>query len=123
MAEAIETVSKRRTASLSLVNAVYTSQMDSRYGVLLGQRNGDTFNCFDGVVQDADTNAARNILARQDDKEISLYTPYRQVKAVLLKRTAVVKKRLGLLNQETSCNGNQLDSPLSTVSEEPDFYQ
>lgn len=90
MAEAISTVSQRRGASLSLVNAAYTSQMDSRYGALLGQRNGDTFHCFDGVVQDADTNAARNILARLNDSEIALYTPNRQVKAILLRRTADV---------------------------------
>lgn len=123
MAEAIETVSQRRGSSLSLVNAAYTSQMDSRYGALLGQRNGDTFHCFDGVVQDADTNAARNILARRTDTEINLYLPYKQVKAILLRRTAEVRQRLGLLNQDTSCNGYQLALPLSTVSEEPNFYQ
>lgn len=123
MADAIETVSQRRGSSLSLVNAAYTSQMDSRFGTLLGQRTGDTFHCLDGVVLDADTNAARNILARQGDTEISLYTPYKQVKAILLRRTAEVQTRLGLLNQDTSCNGYQLDLPLSTVSEEPDFYQ
>jgi IS605 OrfB family transposase len=123
MAEAMETVSQRRGSSLSPVNAAYTSQMDSRSGTLLGQRTGDTFHCFDGVVQDADTNAARNILARQDDTEIALFTPYKQVKAILLQRTAEVQKRLGLLNQDTSCNGYQLAMPLSTVSEEPNFYQ
>ena len=122
MAEAIETVSQRRGASLSTVNAAYTSQVDSRYGTLLGQRNGDTFYCFDGVVQDADTNAARNILARQGDKEISLYTPYKQVKAILLRRTAEVKQRLGLLNQDTSCDDPTIIAS-STVSELPNFYQ
>jgi len=104
MAEAIKTVTQRRGASLSMVNAAYTSQMDSRYGVLLGTRNGDTFYGFDRVVQDADTNAARNILARQGDKEISLFIPYKQVKAILLRRTAEVKTRLGLLNPGSSCN-------------------
>src|SRR5207247_513892 len=69
--------------------------MDSRYGVLLGTRNGDTFYGFDRVVQDADTNAARNIPARQGDKEISLFTLYKQVKAILLRRTAEVQTRLG----------------------------
>lgn len=122
MADAIETVSQRRGASLSLVNAAYTSQMDSRSGSLLGQRTGDTFHCFDGVVLDADTNAARNILARQGDPEISLYTPYKQVKAILLRRTAAVNQRLGLLNQDTSCAGYQLALPASTVSEAPNFY-
>ncbi len=96
--------------------------MDSRYGTLLGQRNGDTFYGFDRVVMDADTNAARNILARRDDKEISLFTPYKQVKAILLRRTAAVKQRLGLLNQDTSCDGYQLVVLSSTVSESPNFY-
>ena len=123
MAEAIETVTQRRGSTLFKVNAAYTSQMDSRYGALLGQRNGDTFYGFDRVVMDADTNAARNILARQDDKEISLFTPYKQVKAILLRRTDEVKQRLGLLNQGSSCNGYQLVLPLSTECEEPDFYQ
>jgi len=124
MAEAIETVSQRRGASLSRVNAAYTSQMAPRgfprYGTLLGQRHGDTFYCFDGVVQDADTNAARNILARQDDKEISLYTPYKQVKAILLRRTAAVKQRLGLLNLDTSCDDPTIIAS-STVSELRDY--
>lgn len=121
MAEAIETVSQRRGASLSVVNAAYTSQMDSRYGILLGQRSGDTFITFEGVVQDADTNAARNILARQGDTEISLYTPYKQVKAILLRRTAEVKQRLGLLNPDTSCADPTIIAA-STVSESPNFY-
>ena len=47
----------------------------------------------------------------------------KQVKAILLLRTAEVKTRLGLLNQDTSCNGYQLALPLLTVSELPDFYQ
>lgn len=122
MAEAIDTVAQRRGSTLLKVNAAYTSQMDSRNGMLLGNRNGDTFHCFDGVVQDADTNAARNILARQGDKEISLFTPYKQVKTILLRRTREVQTRLGLLNQDTSCNDTN-GFALSTVSEEPNFYQ
>jgi hypothetical protein len=94
--------------------------MDSRYGVLLGTRNGDTFYGFDPVVQDADTNAARNILARQGDKEISLFTPYQQVKAILLRRTAEVKTRLGLLNPGSSCNDTN-GFALSTECELPFF--
>ena len=140
MAEAIETVTQRRGASLSMVNAAYTSQMDSRYGVLLGTRNGDTFYGFDRVVQDADTNAARNILARQYDKEILnskfsmlnsiehsslrihhfFFTPYKQVKAILLRRTAVLQTRLGLLNPGSSCNDTN-GKALSTECELPIF--
>ena len=78
--------------------------MDSRHGVLLGHRNGEKFYCFDGVVLDADENAARNILARKDDPEIRLWTPLSEVKSILLKRTEHFKQRLGLLNQDSSCN-------------------
>jgi len=120
LADSLKTVTQNRGAVLSLVNAAYTSQMDSRHGVLLGKRDGDTFYGLDQVVQDADTNAARNILARRGDKEISLFTPYKQVKAVLLQRTAIIQKRLGLLNPDTSCNDTNRNA-LSTVSELPIF--
>ena len=109
IAEAIESVSYRRGATVKVVNASYTSQMDSRHGVLLGHRNGDTFYCYDGEVLQADTNAARNILTRADDVEIHLFTPYKEVKGILLERTEQYKRgledesaRLGLLNQGTS---------------------
>jgi IS605 OrfB family transposase len=115
IAEAIESVSQRRGSTLVKVNAAYTSQIDSRYGVLLGTRKGDLFYCFDGVVLDADLNAARNILSRLYDSEIQLYTPYKDVKRILLKRTEQFKQRLGLLNQDSSCN----EKSLSTESELP----
>ncbi len=118
LADTLNLAAQRRGSTLLLVNCAYTSQTDSRYGILLGQRNGDRFNCFDGVVLDADHNAALNILARMDDKEISLYTPYREVKRILQDRTEQ-KQRLGLLNLDTSCNGKATQCPLSTVSELP----
>ncbi len=92
MAEALNAVTQRRRSSLVLVNPAYTSQMDSRYGVLLGERRGDLFYCFDGVVLDADQNAAANILARLSDTGIHLYMPYKQVKDILLQRTARFKE-------------------------------
>ena len=55
-----------------LVNPAYTSQIDSRTGLLQGKRRWDRFYGLDGVVLDADTNAARNILARLYDDEITL---------------------------------------------------
>ena len=67
IANALDTISRRRGSSVILVNSAYTSQMDSRYGLLLGKRNGDAFYCFDGVVLQADENAARNVLARLHD--------------------------------------------------------
>jgi IS605 OrfB family transposase len=116
--EALESVSQRRGSSLVLVNCAYTSQMDSRHGVLMGHRSGDTFYCYDGVVKHADQNAALNILARKSDSEIRLFTPYNLVKSILLERTEQFKKRMGLLIQDSSCSGQQLLLfPLSTESE------
>ena len=118
MQEALNSVSQRRGSTLVWVNCAYTSQMDSRHGVLLGRRSGDSFHCFDRVVLHADQNAARNILARANDPEIRLYMPYEQVKSVLLGRTERFKKRMGLLIQDSSCNEEQLNLfPLSTESE------
>jgi IS605 OrfB family transposase len=108
MAQAIETVSRRRGSTLEIVNAAYTSQTDSRYGVLLGHRRGDAFYCYDGEVLDADANAARNVLSRLYDDEIRLYTPYGDVKDILLERTERFKQRLGLLNQDSSCRWDDL---------------
>ncbi len=124
MAEAIESVSPRRGSTVILVNPAYTSQMDSRYGILLGERRGDLFYCFDGVVLPADQNAARNILVRLADTEIHLYMPYQKVKEILVKRTEQ-QKRMGLLIQDSSCSGNQtlfgtqFVLPPSTESEKP----
>jgi len=111
IANAIDTVSHRRGSTVVLVNGAYTSQMDSRFGVLLGKRSGDSFHCFDGVVLQADENAAQNVLARLYDQEIDRWTPFQKVKSILLERTE--RHRLGLLNQESSCN----PSGLSTESE------
>jgi len=113
IARALDTVSRRRGSSVILVNSAYTSQMDSRYGLLLGKRKGDSFNCFDGVVLQADENAARNVLARLHDPEIDRWTPFQKVKSILLKRTE--RLRLELFNQDSSCN----PSGLSTESESP----
>lgn len=109
IAVALQQVSQRRGALLHLVSASYTSQIDHRYGILRGERKGDRFYCFDGVVFHADHNAALNILARTRDKEISLWTDYRKVKSILLRRTecwlasSEVSLRLGLLNRDSSC--------------------
>jgi IS605 OrfB family transposase len=116
IARAIENVSRRRGSTVVHVNAAYTSQIDSRNGTLTGKRCGDKFYCEDGVVLQADVNAARNVLARHQDSEISLWTPYQQVKSILLKRTEC--HRLKLLNQDSSCKPYSL----STESELPKTY-
>jgi len=99
LAEALASVTRRRSASFVLVNAAYTSQMDSITGLLEGKRVGDKFYHENGEVSDADWNAARNILYRLADFEIKLFTKFTTVKSILLKRTKRV--RLGLLNQDT----------------------
>ncbi|MFZ2727194.1 MAG: transposase [Methylococcaceae bacterium] len=108
IAQAIENICHRRGSTVVHVNAAYTSQMDSRNGTLTGKRRGDRFYCEDGVVLQADVNAARNVLARHQDPEISLWTPYQQVKSILLKRTQC--HRLKLLNQDSSCKPHRLST-------------
>ena len=78
------------------VQPSYTSQADSVTGTLLGNRSGDSFTRFDGVVLQADHNAAKNILARGTDKEISRYMNKTEVQAVLLRRTARFLRSMGL---------------------------
>ena len=116
IAQAIENISRRRGSTICYVNAAYTSQIDSRTGLLQGRRSGDKFYCEDGVVLQADVNAARNVLARHQDSEISLWTPYKQVKSILLKRNEC--HRLKLLNQDSSCK----PLSLSTESELSNTY-
>ena len=83
----LEVVSKETGSILSVVNPAYTSQMCSQTGTLLGQRNGDRFTCYTGVVIQADKNAAMNILHRGSDDEISRYQKYVEVRKTLIKRT------------------------------------
>ena len=114
IAEALNTVSRRRSSSLQLVNASYTSQIDHRTRCFTGIRRGDQFYSESGDVYQADENAAKNVLARLSDPEIGRWTNYKKVKSILLKRTD--SYRLGLLNQDSSCNGEVISS-LSTESE------
>ena len=88
LAEALESVTKARGSCLRLVNCAYTSQMDSNTHRLEGRRVGDKFYHVNGDVSQADTNAAVNIKHRGDDTEITRYTPYREVKKILLNRPA-----------------------------------
>ena len=88
IAESLNSVSKLRCSELHLVNPAYTSQMDSRFGILKGERKRNSFHCFDGVVLQDDHNAAKNVLARYKDPDIRLYTPFKKVKKILQERTA-----------------------------------
>ena len=87
LAEALDSVCEQRNARHVLVNGAYTSQMDSTNGLLEGRREGDKFYRANGDVLQADHNAALNVLARLDDSEISRFTPYKEVRRILLARS------------------------------------
>jgi transposase len=71
-----------------IVNAAYSSQACPNCGFVDGSnRKGDVFECLHcGHAAHADRVAAKNLLARWRDPEITRYTPYRKVKAILLDR-------------------------------------
>jgi putative transposase len=70
------------------VNAAYTSQECHKCGCLGERKTQATFICPNCGKMDADENAAGTIRNRLNDKEITLYTPYREVKKILQKRKA-----------------------------------
>lgn len=94
--KALLQVSARVGCTVREVNACYTSQLDSRFGILLGVRKGDKFIAFDGVVLQADVNGADNILARMGDPEITRFTKHTVAKEILLKRTQKFQEQLSL---------------------------
>jgi IS605 OrfB family transposase len=116
IAQALESVSHRRGSTVILVNAAYTSQVDSANGTLSGKRLGDQFYRANGDVLQADMNAARNVLARLYDTEIGRWTPFNVVKSILLKRTEC--HRLKLLKQDSSYTFSRV----LTESESPNEY-
>lgn len=87
LARALEEVCRQRGAQHILVNAAYTSQMDSLTGRLEGRRVGDLFYRENGDVMQADFNAARNIKDRANDPDITRYMRYQEVKAILMRRS------------------------------------
>jgi IS605 OrfB family transposase len=93
LAQALEEVCMQRGATHVVVNAAYTSQMDSFTGLLEGKRVGDKFHRINGDVLQADTNAARNVKARIHDQEITRYMPHVVVKRTLLARSSGATER------------------------------
>jgi transposase len=88
IAQALKDVSERRGSVLRLVNAAYTSQIVPCCEVF-GVRKGDRLYCTEsscGVVWQADHAAAVNVQRRLSDPDITLFTPYREVKRILLER-------------------------------------
>lgn len=61
---------------------------------------GISFFTFDGVVLQADRNAASNIAARKDDKDITTYMRHGDVQRVLIGRTASFLAAMGLTLQD-----------------------
>lgn len=93
LAQSLEEVCKQRGAMHRTVNAAYTSQMDSHTGLLQGKRVGDKFYRESGDVIQADTNAARNVLARLNDPDIGRWTPHKEVRKILLSRSSGATER------------------------------
>lgn len=94
--KALTEISDRTGSTIKIVNPAYTSQVDHLTGTLLGTRKGDCFIRYTGEVLQADYNAAMNILARDNDKDINRYTPYQTVKRILLQRTACFTEKMKL---------------------------
>jgi putative transposase len=73
------------------VNPAYTSQFCPRCGAQFSERKGahhETAVCPNCGEMNANTAAAVNILQRADDKEITKYMPYKNVKLILEDRYA-----------------------------------
>lgn len=108
LAEALDSVCEQRHAKHILVNGAYTSQMDSTNGLLQGKRVGEKFYRANGDVLQADHNAALNVLARLEDKDINRYTPYREVRRILLARSpaqlSVKRVELGALARQPTAD-------------------
>ncbi|SDY20823.1 Transposase [Allochromatium warmingii] len=108
LAEALDSVCEQRHAEHVLVNGAYTSQMDSTTGLLQGKPVGDKFYRITGDVLQADHNAALNVLARLADPDITRFTPYRDVKRLLLARSpaqlSVKRLELGESSRQPSAD-------------------
>jgi IS605 OrfB family transposase len=96
LADALASVPSRRGSAVTLVNPAYTSQQVHPCGHL-GERRGKKVHCQtagcpqQGIVYDAETNAARNIRDRATDPQITRYTPHTEVKRILINRAGTVE--------------------------------
>ena len=96
LADALASVPSRRGSAVTLINPAYTSQQVHPCGHL-GVRRGKKVHCQtagcpqQGIVYDTEINAARNILARATEPQISRYTPTHEVKRLLISRAGTVE--------------------------------
>lgn len=96
LADALALVPSRRGSAVTLVNPAYTSQQVHPCGHL-GVRRGKNVYCQtvgcpqQGIVYDTEINAARNILARATDPQITRHTSQHEVKRILTGRAGTVE--------------------------------
>jgi len=96
-------ISQLNSIELAYQNSAYTSQLCPSCGyVHRDNRHKEEFTCIMcGFSENAHVVGAWNILHRGSDTEIGLYTPYKQVKKILLERYsvgAIKPPRLEILN-------------------------
>jgi IS605 OrfB family transposase len=110
-AEALNSVSERRGSALTLVNAAYTSQVVPCCRIL-GKRSGDRLHCASGcgAVWQADHAGAINVLERDGDPDISLYTPHTRVKQIIQERAD--RRRTRLPVQDSSPTRRRANHPI-----------
>lgn len=85
----LEYISKKMGCEMIKVNAAYTSQFCAECGAKLAGRMGTHHEialCPNCGKINANTNSAKNVDNRLSDKEITIYTPYKQVEKILLNR-------------------------------------
>ncbi|WP_269325679.1 transposase [Lactobacillus delbrueckii] len=87
--ERIEYLSSKNSIETHDVNPAYTSQYCSICGQHFEERYGshhELTKCKKCGKMNANIAAAKNILSRLTDEEITLYTPYKRVKEILVSR-------------------------------------
>jgi IS605 OrfB family transposase len=96
LADALASVPSLRGSAVTLVNPAYTSQQVHPCGHL-GVRRGRNVYCQtagcpqQGIVYDAEINAARVIRDRTTDPQINRYTPQHEVRRILTCRAGTVE--------------------------------
>ena len=119
LADALNSVFLQRGVEHDIVNAAFTSQIDHRTGLLQGTRNGDRFTGIDGVVMQADENAAKCVLARFYDTEITRYMSKDEVKQILLQRASgATEHQKALVGRDSSRTQQSADKSMKPQNEQ-----
>lgn len=95
---------------LEEVNPAYSSQLCRNCGAVDAKnRDGEQFACITCKYKgDANLNASLNIRDRIFDPEIGIYTPYKQVKEILLTRHRMSLSILGLKENGLPSSANHV---------------